>query len=245
MSSQQTGFPGLEPGTSRTYSNSGQSPLHLSDQDPSFPGNGTQANTGSGSAPGNDCASQQQQQQHAKRTRVVLSCAPCRASKLKCDRSQPCTLCVKKGRPDECAYAPRREKARPAKSMAARLKRLEGMVREMMPGEGGEVVGEGEQISAESGDSSQRRGQVVVASGGKTTTYVGATHFMAMLDDVSGFVIHNLESLLTRKCRLKTSKATSKTTRYPLMAALSRAWMANLQRSLCSTALSRGAGRSF
>jgi len=28
---------------------------------------------------------------HQKRTRVLLSCAPCRASKLKCDRATPCT----------------------------------------------------------------------------------------------------------------------------------------------------------
>ncbi|OIW29951.1 hypothetical protein CONLIGDRAFT_544161, partial [Coniochaeta ligniaria NRRL 30616] len=126
----------------------------------------------------------QQQQQHIKRTRVLLSCAPCRNSKLKCDRGQPCSMCAKKGRTDGCVYAPRPEKVRPAKSMAARLKRLEGMVRGMMPGDGGEAAVPAVQDSAESGDFSQGRGQVVVASGGKSTTYVGATHFMAMLDDI-------------------------------------------------------------
>lgn len=61
-----------------------------------------------------------------KRTRVLLSCAPCRNSKLKCDRATPCGQCIRKSKPDGCLYAPRPEKRKPAKSMAARLKRLEG-----------------------------------------------------------------------------------------------------------------------
>ena len=84
---------------------------------------------------------QQQQQQHTKRTRVLLSCAPCRGSKLKCDRATPCGQCTKRGRPDACAYAPRPEKpGRPAKSMAARLKRLEGMVRGMIDADGNPII---------------------------------------------------------------------------------------------------------
>ncbi|KAM0238828.1 hypothetical protein ACHAPO_003802, partial [Fusarium lateritium] len=70
-----------------------------------------------------------------KRSRILLSCAPCRNSKLKCDREQPCSQCDKKGRPLQCTYAPKPEKKRPAKGMSARLKRLEGMVREMMDSE--------------------------------------------------------------------------------------------------------------
>jgi len=96
-------------------------------------------------------------------------------------------MCVKKGRPDGCLYAPRPVKPRPAESMVARLKRLEGMVRGIMPGDGGEADLPGGQ-SIETGDFSQGRGQVVV-SGGKTTTYVGATHFMAVLDDVSALLV--------------------------------------------------------
>ncbi len=111
-----------------------------------------------------------------KRTRVLLSCAPCRTSKLKCDREQPCSQCLKKGRVEGCVYAPRPEKPKPNKSMAARLKRLEGMVRDMMDGEAPP------QPSAERDDSVRGRGQVIL--GGGSATYVGATHFMAMLDDV-------------------------------------------------------------
>ncbi|KAL7936744.1 fungal-specific transcription factor domain-containing protein [Trichoderma chlorosporum] len=115
-----------------------------------------------------------------KRTRILLSCAPCRTSKLKCDREQPCGQCAKKGRLDLCVYAPKPEKKRPAaKGMAARLKRLEGMVRGMMDDEGNlkpVAQTEGE------GAAPQLKGKVV--HGDRATTYVGATHCLAMLEDI-------------------------------------------------------------
>lgn len=109
----------------------------------------------------------------AKRTRVLLSCGPCRASKLKCDRAQPCGQCLKKGRPDGCAYAPRPPKKQP-RTMAARLKRLEGMVRGMLDPEDGS--------GSETAPESPAAGQVVQSD--KTTNFVGGTHFMAMLEDI-------------------------------------------------------------
>ncbi|KAK7456191.1 hypothetical protein CaCOL14_004232 [Colletotrichum acutatum] len=123
----------------------------------------------------------------AKRSRVLLSCGPCRASKLKCDRSEPCGQCLKKSRPNGCVYAPKPEKQKPAKGMAARLKRLEGMVRTMMDEGGGGVAGVGPQIAAadavvEEKGVAQPGGQLV--QGGKASTYVGATHFMAILEDI-------------------------------------------------------------
>jgi hypothetical protein len=116
-----------------------------------------------------------------KRTRVLLSCHPCRSSKLKCNRAAPCGQCIKRGKPDACAYAPRLEKSKPAKTMAARLKRLEGMVRGMVELDGASG-GNGHSL----GDSTQRRntsGSVVHSEG--ATNYVGGTHFMAILEDVS------------------------------------------------------------
>ncbi|OAQ85526.1 C6 transcription factor [Purpureocillium lilacinum] len=114
----------------------------------------------------------------AKRTRVLLSCGPCRASKLKCDRLQPCSQCAKKSRPELCVYAPRPVKKRPPRrGMSARLQRLEGMVRNMLD-ESGEARPGGE---AE-GDTPAVKGNVV--HGGRGTTYVGATHCMAMLEDI-------------------------------------------------------------
>ncbi|KAM0321448.1 hypothetical protein ACHAPQ_009416 [Fusarium lateritium] len=118
-----------------------------------------------------------------KRSRVLLSCAPCRNSKLKCDREQPCNQCAKKGRASQCAYAPKPERKRPAKGMSARLKRLEGMVREMMDAEGAPS-----EATADTKNSSRAttgpevQGHVV--QGKKATTYVGATHCMAMLEDI-------------------------------------------------------------
>ncbi|OHE92648.1 fungal specific transcription factor domain-containing protein [Colletotrichum orchidophilum] len=128
----------------------------------------------------------------AKRSRVLLSCGPCRSSKLKCDRSEPCGQCLKKSRPEGCVYSPKPEKQKPAKGMAARLKRLEGMVRTMMDegggggvgaGAGSEAAGNGVAASAmEDKGVAQPGGQLV--QGGRASTYVGATHFMAILEDI-------------------------------------------------------------
>ncbi|EXF77191.1 fungal specific transcription factor domain-containing protein [Colletotrichum fioriniae PJ7] len=120
----------------------------------------------------------------AKRSRVLLSCGPCRASKLKCDRSEPCGQCLKKSRPEGCVYAPKPEKQKPAKGMAARLKRLEGMVRTMMDEGGGgpQTAGGAADAVEEAKGVAQPGGQLV--QGGRASTYVGATHFMAILEDI-------------------------------------------------------------
>ncbi|EJP68660.1 fungal specific transcription factor [Beauveria bassiana ARSEF 2860] len=130
-----------------------------------------------------------------KRSRVLLSCAPCRASKLKCDRSQPCSQCAKKDRPAACVYAPKPVKRKPPpKGMSARLKRLEGMVRNMMEAEAAENAAEGgkktdgeeeEEAAAAATDAHEAKtahGQVVRSVQG--STYVGATHCLAMLEDI-------------------------------------------------------------
>lgn len=105
--------------------------------------------------------------------------------------------------------------------MAARLKRLEGMVREMIDADGNPVAaGAGAAVGVATGSGgiefgAQQAMPALTASGGagigggkasqapapapvppvdaggvvvqgqKATSYVGATHFMAMLDDVS------------------------------------------------------------
>ncbi|RKK87719.1 hypothetical protein BFJ69_g471 [Fusarium oxysporum] len=122
-----------------------------------------------------------------KRSRVLLSCAPCRNSKLKCDREQPCGQCSKKGRASQCAYAPKPERKRPAKGMSARLKRLEGMVREMMDSEGtapGTHASAGAGAGLANGTATGPDVQGHVVHSEKGATYVGATHCMAMLEDI-------------------------------------------------------------
>lgn len=63
--------------------------------------------------------------------------------------------------------------------MSARLKRLEGMVREMMDTEVPPAK-ENETSDAVAGPAVQAH----VVRGQNATTYVGATHCMAMLEDV-------------------------------------------------------------
>ncbi|KAI5461265.1 hypothetical protein BGZ63DRAFT_414072 [Mariannaea sp. PMI_226] len=135
----------------------------------------------SASGPERDVSSASGLERH-KRSRIVLSCAPCRASKLKCDRDQPCGQCAKKGRTELCQYAPKPERKRPPKGMSARLKRLEGIVRGMIDTETGEAPG----AKHVDGDD-YATGPVVeghVVKGEKAMTYVGATHIMAMLEDI-------------------------------------------------------------
>ncbi|KAI1074143.1 fungal-specific transcription factor domain-containing protein [Whalleya microplaca] len=139
------------------------------------------AGNGAGADGGNGTAARQ----HQKRTRVLLSCAPCRYSKLKCDRATPCGQCLKKGKPEACQYAPRPEKHKPAKTMAARLKRLEGMVRGMIDTP---PVAEDKKVTpAQQGVQQGTSAGGYVVEGGRAgagTNYVGGTHFMAMLEDI-------------------------------------------------------------
>ncbi|KAK4646499.1 hypothetical protein QC761_211030 [Podospora bellae-mahoneyi] len=122
------------------------------------------------------------------------------------DRQQPCKNCLKKAREDLCIYAPKPEKARPERSMAARLKRLESMVRGMMhtnnpnirspiPALTSSSSATGQYQTDEHDDENEESpderaaavpvGQVVLGKSGKgSATYVGATHFMAMLEDI-------------------------------------------------------------
>ncbi|KAI1501100.1 hypothetical protein F5X99DRAFT_212986 [Biscogniauxia marginata] len=138
------------------------------------PNGGDSSNRGSHSPPAAPAP-------HAKRTRVLLSCGPCRNSKLKCDRATPCGQCLKKGKPATCVYAPKPERAKPAKSMAARLRRLEGMVREMIDTTDGSSgsPGGGPAAAAAGADAG---GSVVLSE--RATNYVGGTHFMAILEDL-------------------------------------------------------------
>ncbi|KAI2633824.1 hypothetical protein GGS21DRAFT_114264 [Xylaria nigripes] len=112
-----------------------------------------------------------------KRKRVLLSCHACRASKLRCDRADPCGQCLKRGKQDSCVYAPRADKHRPPRSMAARLKRLEGMVRGMA-----ELNHRAPDSGPGDGAGPAMGGSVI--HGERATNFVGGTHFMAILEDL-------------------------------------------------------------
>ena len=66
--------------------------------------------------------------------------------------------------------------------MSARLKRLEGMVRDMMDTEGG---GSPSPKDNALDSAAAPMMQTKVVSSESTTNYLGATHCMAMLEDVS------------------------------------------------------------
>ncbi|VUC21575.1 unnamed protein product [Clonostachys rosea] len=112
---------------------------------------------------------------HQKRTRprVVFSCGHCRSGKLKCDRKSPCTQCERRGRSaEECVYEPLPAKMRKSRSIAARLDQIQGTVREMI-----------RDSSTDKSQQAQTEGRVVIGGHGKSN-YVGATHFMTVLDDL-------------------------------------------------------------
>jgi hypothetical protein len=77
-----------------------------------------------------------------KRNRQVVSCVPCRTRKLKCDRQQPCTSCIKRSDAASCRFfgapgaastpgqtAPGKV---PRKQMQIRLQQLEDLVSGMI-----------------------------------------------------------------------------------------------------------------
>lgn len=78
-----------------------------------------------------------------KRNRVPLSCYPCRQRKLKCDRSHPCSNCVKREGSDAnaCSYAAPTSRKKGQNQgeptpddMQNRIDRLEGLVLSLMHG---------------------------------------------------------------------------------------------------------------
>jgi hypothetical protein len=153
-------------------------------------------------------------QPQTKRSRIQLSCTHCRHAKLKCDRKKPCSQCVKKGRASFCTFPASVTHKRPVVSIQNRLKHLERLVKVVMTSrpsnspnnsttsshtlspdfvpqlqnptevrEVREVRGTYVEAPIYTEDVvSNSSGQVVL--GHNEITYVGATHWAAMLDDV-------------------------------------------------------------
>jgi len=138
-----------------------------------------------------------------KRNRTQLSCTSCRHGKLKCDRQQPCSQCVRKGRSSQFTFPT--STLKPVVSLRNRLKHLESLVKDAMTaqnpiaqgalsnsldtlnGSGTASIGSLHSPSNLHGqDQTNRRqtptsGQVLLSKG---QTYVGATHWAAILEDV-------------------------------------------------------------
>jgi hypothetical protein len=142
-----------------------------------------------------------------KRNRTQLSCTNCRQAKLKCDRQKPnCSQCVKKGRASLCTFPSPATRRKPPVSMQNRLKHLESLVKDVMTGQspsappidqnahngsrkspsnspstsGADFVNYRQNDAAATSAASS--GQVLLGS--SESTYVGATHWAAILEDV-------------------------------------------------------------
>lgn len=138
-----------------------------------------------------------------KRNRTQVSCTSCRHGKVKCDRQQPCSQCVRKGRASQCTFPMPTRK--PVVSLRNRLKHLESLVEDAMTaqnpaaqgalsnspytpnGSGAALTGSVHSPSSLHGQD-QANGQQTPPSGqvllSKGQTYVGATHWAAILEDV-------------------------------------------------------------
>ncbi|KAG0650930.1 Fusarisetin A cluster transcription factor fsa6 [Hyphodiscus hymeniophilus] len=143
-----------------------------------------------------------------KRNRLQLSCSSCRHGKLKCDRQQPCSQCVRKGRSSQCTFPMTPWK--PAVSLQNRVKHLESLVKDVMTTQGpvaheapsnspafsdGIVRSPFSQHNQEQTNEQQdpAYGQVLLTQG---QVYVGATHWAAIVDDieeVKGFLEESVE----------------------------------------------------
>jgi hypothetical protein len=143
-----------------------------------------------------------------RRNRAQLSCTHCRHSKLKCDRKEPCSQCVKKGRALLCSFPSPAARRKPAVSMQNRLRHLESLVKDVMTGQstppgdmnyrsssassnvaGGHVDAArsdasplGNPANGEISGHLPSSGQVLIEA--NESTYVGATHWAAILENV-------------------------------------------------------------
>lgn len=151
-----------------------------------------------------------------KRNRQVVSCVPCRTRKLKCDRQQPCTSCVKRSDAVSCRFFGASGAASvgghspsvPRKQMQIRLQQLEdlvnGMITQSEPSDQAGKDSNGAASSAEvprmAGSTSSRdeaesprppSAQGQPGRGGNNVRYAGGTSYAAVLE-----CIHNLQEIV-------------------------------------------------
>jgi hypothetical protein len=141
--------------------------------------------------------SQQSSNKVSKRNRQPLSCGPCRARKLRCDRQHPCETCVKRNDESSCTYGKTAEGTKPEgganqKKAQDRLRNLEQLVMQMVEkgsptkpnsahstatSTSGPIL-----LSAGDSDGTPRDGSLDQAS--KAAKYVGSTHWSAILENI-------------------------------------------------------------
>ena len=138
--------------------------------------------------------------------RPRLACNHCQKAKVRCDRNQPCSSCVKKGEVTTCVYQRSRGPSTDVSRNALaedRLVHLESMVKQLMENQISVPAGNNAASTrliapsnkpdgvVEAGD--EYRGEHVEDSG-----YVGSTHWSAVLND-----IHELKFVLGNSADLR------------------------------------------
>lgn len=129
-----------------------------------------------------------------KSQRASLVCEQCRKSKLRCDRGQPCSSCIRRHESDACSY---RQRLGPTvnsgdhSTIESRLTHLESLLNALMRNK--ELPSEHEVVPPDLSRCSVDA--ATIQSQGDSiddTAYVGSTHWSAILDD-----IHELQVALS------------------------------------------------
>lgn len=143
-----------------------------------------------------------------KRNRQVVSCVPCRTRKLKCDRQQPCTSCIKRSDAVSCRFfgasgagsSAGQTPPVPRKQMQIRLQQLEDLVNGMVnQPESNAPAAKDAADAAHSAEEPRPAGSTssrdeAVSPGrpeGNNVRYAGGTSYAAVLE-----CIHNLQELI-------------------------------------------------
>jgi hypothetical protein len=117
-----------------------------------------------------------------KRPRLV--CNQCQISKLRCDRKQPCSSCYKRDEDALCSYENTIvSSTSTGKNNVAedRLLHLESLVQQLIGSQGTEKLAE---ASGNSTKASSKQLNVTLKDDSAITTYVGSTHWSAILQDI-------------------------------------------------------------
>ncbi|CZR59735.1 uncharacterized protein PAC_09629 [Phialocephala subalpina] len=129
-----------------------------------------------------------------KRNRTQLSCASCRHGKLKCNRQQPCSQCVRKGRASQCTFPMSTRK--PVVSLQNRLKHLESLVKDAMTAQNPAAQGAlANSPGIPNGSGSASSGSVHIPSSlhGQDQANGQQTPASGQIEEVKGFFEESLE----------------------------------------------------
>ena len=124
-----------------------------------------------------------------KRARESLVCTQCKASKTRCDRRQPCGNCIRRNIAPACGYNPSDGSNIDIGKIGHKLTHLESMVKQIMQNQTS-MQSDGQSASffpavAQDGPESQFQATNAVQDDqSNRATYVGSTHWSAVLNDL-------------------------------------------------------------